>query len=139
MVPRGAPSPSAPLALCAEGQPQSKKSGCPVAWVTTIFSRASTKESQDQGSEGIGWGNGSWVETRTSRCNCPHHGSHTAQGMLSRVQLFAATWTVAAGLLCLWNFPGKNTRMGCHVLLQGIFPTQGSNPSLLHCEWILYH
>ena len=35
-------------------------------------------------------------------------------------------------LLSSWNFPGKNTRMGCHFLLQGIFLTQGSNPSLLH-------
>ena len=35
-------------------------------------------------------------------------------------------------LLCPWNFPGKNTLVGCHILLQGIFPTQGSNPSLLH-------
>ena len=31
------------------------------------------------------------------------------------------------GILCPWNFPGKNTGMGCHVLRQGIFPTQGSN------------
>ena len=30
------------------------------------------------------------------------------------------------------EFPGKNTRMGCHFLLQEIFPTQGSNPCLLH-------
>ena len=29
--------------------------------------------------------------------------------------------------------------MGCHFLLQGIFPTQGSNPGLLHCRQILYH
>ena len=29
--------------------------------------------------------------------------------------------------------------MGCHVLLQGIFPTQGLNPGLLHCRWLLYH
>ena len=29
--------------------------------------------------------------------------------------------------------------MGCHVLIQGIFPTYGSNPGLLHCRWILYH
>ena len=36
-------------------------------------------------------------------------------------------------LLCPWNFPGKNTRVGCHFLLQGIFPTQGSNP-LLPCS-----
>ena len=32
-----------------------------------------------------------------------------------------------ARLLCLWDSPGKNTGVGCHFLLQGIFPTQGSN------------
>ena len=35
--------------------------------------------------------------------------------------------------------PGKNTGEGCHALLQGIFPTQGSNPGLPHCRWIFYH
>ena len=34
--------------------------------------------------------------------------------------------------------PGKSTRQGCHALLQEIFPTQGSNPDLPHCRWILY-
>ena len=34
--------------------------------------------------------------------------------------------------------PGKNIIVGCHALLQGIYPTQGSNPGLLHCRWILY-
>ena len=34
-------------------------------------------------------------------------------------------------LLCPWDFPGKNTGRGCHFLLQGIFPTQGSNLHLL--------
>ena len=34
---------------------------------------------------------------------------------------------------------GKNTRVGCHALLQGTFPTQGLNPGLLHCRQILYH
>ena len=34
--------------------------------------------------------------------------------------------------------PGKNTGLGCHVLLQGIFPTQGLSPGLLHCRPILY-
>ena len=29
-----------------------------------------------------------------------------------------------------WDFPGKGTGVGCHFLLQGIFPTQGSNPGL---------
>ena len=35
--------------------------------------------------------------------------------------------------------PGKSTGAGCHALLQGIFPTQGLNPGLLHSWWILYH
>ena len=41
-------------------------------------------------------------------------------------------------LLCLWNSPGKNTGVGSHSLLQGIFPTQGLNPDLLYHRWILY-
>jgi len=36
-------------------------------------------------------------------------------------------------LLCPWDFPGKYTGVGCHFL-QGIFWTQGSNPSLLHWQ-----
>ena len=38
----------------------------------------------------------------------------------------------------LWNSPGQNTEVGSLSLLQGIFPTQGSKPGLLHCRWILY-
>ena len=41
-------------------------------------------------------------------------------------------------LLCPWDSPGQNTRVGCHFLLQGIFQTQGSNPDLLHCRQIVY-
>ena len=37
-------------------------------------------------------------------------------------------------LCCPWDSPGKNTGVGCHFLLQGIFPTQGSNPGLPHCR-----
>jgi len=37
-----------------------------------------------------------------------------------------------------WNSPGQNTGVGSLSLLQGIFPTQGSNPGLPHCRWILY-
>ena len=39
-----------------------------------------------------------------------------------------------ARLLCPWDFPGKHTGVGCHFLLQGIFPTQRWNPSLLHWQ-----
>ena len=35
--------------------------------------------------------------------------------------------------------PGKNTRLSCHTLLQGIFPTQASNPGLLHCREIFFN
>ena len=42
-------------------------------------------------------------------------------------------------LLCPWNSPGKNTGVGCHFLLQGIFLTQRSNPGLLHYRQILYY
>ena len=42
-------------------------------------------------------------------------------------------------LLCPWNSLGKNAGVGCHSLLQGIFPTQGPNLGLLHCKQILYH
>ena len=36
-----------------------------------------------------------------------------------------------------WNFPGQNTGVGSFSLLQGIFPTQGSNPGLPHCRQVL--
>ena len=39
-----------------------------------------------------------------------------------------------ARFLCPWDSPGKNTGVGCHVLLQGVFPTQGSNLCLLHLQ-----
>ena len=54
----------------------------------------------------------------------------------------ATPWTVPARLLRPWDSPGKNTGVGCHFLLQGIFLTQGSNShlsSLLHQQGIHYH
>ena len=42
------------------------------------------------------------------------------------------------GLYSPWNSPGQNTGVGSLSLLQGIFPTQGWNPGLLHCRWILF-
>ena len=53
--------------------------------------------------------------------------------MLSCVRLFATSWTVQP-----WNSPCQNTGVGSLSLLQGIFPTQGSNPGLPHCRWIFY-
>ena len=47
----------------------------------------------------------------------------------SRVRLFVTPGP--ARLLCPWDSPGKNVGVGCHALLQGIFPTQGLNLHLL--------
>ena len=58
---------------------------------------------------------------------------------LSRVWLFMTPWTVARRAPLSMGFPGKNTIVGCHAFLQGIFPTQGSNSGLPHWRWILYH
>ena len=53
---------------------------------------------------------------------------------LSHVWLFATPWTVAhQAPLSMW-FPRQEYWVGCHFLLQGIFPTQGSNLGLLHCR-----
>ena len=59
-------------------------------------------------------------------CTCVCVPSH-----VSCVQLFATPWTVAhQAPLYMGDSPIKNTRVGCHALLQGIFPTQGLNPCL---------
>ena len=51
--------------------------------------------------------------------------------VLSHIQLFATPWTVACQAPLSMGFPGQEHWSGCHFLLQGTFPTQGSNPCLL--------
>ena len=58
---------------------------------------------------------------------------------LSSGRLFVTPWTVACTTsLHPWDCPGKSTGVGCHFLLQGIFPTQGSIPGLLPCRQTLH-
>ena len=64
--------------------------------------------------------------------------AYTHAQLLSHVWLFATPWMIAQWLLCPWNSPGKKTRVGCLFFLQGIFPIQGLNPSLLRCRQTLY-
>ena len=52
---------------------------------------------------------------------------------LSRVWLFVTPWIYSP-----WNSPGQNTGVDSRSLLQGIFPTQRSNPGLPHCRQIFY-
>ena len=59
--------------------------------------------------------------------------------LLSCVRLFVTPWPVAhQAPLSMGDSSGKNTGVSCHALLQGIFPTQGSNPGLLHSRQIVY-
>ena len=51
----------------------------------------------------------------------------------SHVWLFATSWTIQS-----MEFSRSESGVGSLSLLQGSFPTQGSNPGLLHCRWILY-
>ena len=73
--------------------------------------------------------------------NCSGVGDVTTQSTvkvkvksLHRVRLFETPWTVAHRTPLAMGFPGKNTGVGCHFILQGILPTQGLNPGLLHCR-----
>ena len=71
-----------------------------------------------------------------------HTHTHTCVCALGHSGMSNSLWPHALQpfrLLCPWDSPGKDTGVGCHALLQGIFPTQGSNPGLPHCRQILYH
>ena len=59
-----------------------------------------------------------------------NHESESCSVMFNSLQIH--------GLYSPWNSPGQNTGVGSLSLLQGILPTQGSNPGLLHCRQIIY-
>ena len=58
--------------------------------------------------------------------------------LLSHVQPFMTLLTIVCQAPRPWNSTRKNAEVGCHSLLQGFFPTQGSNLGLLHCRQILH-
>ena len=79
-------------------------------------------------------------ESQHARPPCPYIYTHIYTHIyikwkwtsLSCVGLFVTTWNTP------WNSPSQNTREDSHSVLQGIFPTQGLNPGLLHCRQTLY-
>ena len=62
---------------------------------------------------------------------------HSLKSESERRSVISDSWR-PHGLYSPWNSPGQNTGVGSLSLLQGIFPTQGLNPGLPHCRWILY-
>ena len=87
-------------------------------WVAIPFSRGSS-QSKD------------W--TRVSYVSCI---GRQVLYLVSRSVMSNSLWP--HGLLCPWYSPGRNTGVGSHSLLQGIFPIQGLNPGLLHYRKIIY-
>ena len=81
-------------------------------------------------------------------CLLPPHSTETVLKVVCVVLCVSVTkscptlaipWTVTTRLLCPWDSPGKNTRVGCHFFLQGIFPAQRLKLNLLLGCQILYH
>ena len=66
-------------------------------------------------------------------CVYVHTCAHTPSGSVMSNSL-QPHGLLPTRLLLLWSFPGKNTGVGCHFLLQVILPTQGSNPRPLHWQ-----
>ena len=101
---------------------------------------------------------GSWT---TQACKCFLYPPETPTGAISATPSSGLGLAFLSAVLCLGtqscptlgdpmdcsppgfsvhgDSPGKNTGVGCHALLQRIFPTQGLNPGLPHCRQILYH
>ena len=74
-------------------------------------------------------------------CVCVYVHAHAHMHVLSCARLFVTLWTLVIQAPLFMGFPRQNIGVGCHFLLQGIFPTQGWNLCLLyllHCRWILY-
>ena len=87
-----------------------------------------------------------------SHARCSSHTQHTyktakqnkrkkykkTKGNFGKSRIWLLWSHVAWPQLCPWDSLGKNIGVGCHFLLQGNFPTQELNPSLLHCRQMLY-
>ena len=78
-----------------------------------------------------------WIAYLFSRGSSQHR---NRTGVSCIAGEFFTNWAIREEsiLYSLWNSSGQNTRVGSLSLLQGIFPTQRSNPGLPHCRWILY-
>ena len=66
-------------------------------------------------------------------------GRHVNFAAMTRKVLVAQSYLTLCNLMDAWDSPDKNTGIGRHFLLQGIFLNRGSNPGLLNCGQILYH
>ena len=83
-----------------------------------------------------------WLSSKESTCNAGESGRRPGFNPWVRKIQWRRKWQPTPNLpgsSVHGDSPGKNTRVGWHDLLQGTFPTQGLNPGVLYCRWILYH
>ena len=81
------------------------------------------------------------MEKGYSQDSHPQVGNPYVLGLVAQLcpTLWDAMDWIPPGSSVHGDAPGKKTGLDCQALLQGIFPTQESNPGLLHCRWILNH
>ena len=77
-------------------------------------------------------------EQQSNNVVCGKSGSQSQKAFLCESCSFVSDYLRPHGLYSPWNSPGQNTGVCLLYLLQGIFPTQGLNPGLPRCRWILY-
>ena len=82
----------------------------------------------------LSWANSLATFWQTISIHCISSNSTSVQSFLT----LQTHRLYSTRFLCPWNSPDKNTGVCCHSLLQGIFPTQGSNLGLPHCKQILF-
>ena len=113
-------------------------------WGCNIHGRKPTKASQHRSLSWFFWsdnrsrykqmGQRQTKKKKKKNCSAQQRKWNWKWKSLSCVRLFATPWSIYS----LGNFPGQNSGVGSPSLLQGIFPTQESNPGLPHCRQILY-
>ena len=113
--------------LCAPAENQGPARGMTLGlWVPHVDRSSATQSGQRASAAPIGTRWGGWVHARVHAVtqSCP--------------TLCYPRDCSPPGSSVLGDSPGKNTGLGCHFLLKGIFPPQGWNPGLPHCRRILY-
>ena len=110
-------------------------------WVAILFFSKGSSQPRDQILHLLHWQADSLpVEPPGKPINPPVKWSDVAQScptLCNPYQAPPSIFAIPTRLLPPWDSPGKSTGVGCHFLLQGIFPTQGSNPGFPHSRQML--
>ena len=142
--PSKAPDAPGPLLRCPGGGPKEPRTPESKEW--NILTEEAQSEphwaarrplQSDRGIRVRQWGEREGGKVRFNRSNSKY--KHACLVAQSCPTLLRPQGLQPIRPLCPRDSPGRNTGVGCHALLQTIFPSQGSNPGLPHCRQILNH